>query len=191
MITVARTPRSHADDPTRPPPPPPPTTNPPLQYPHTLRYIWFEAAHPAVNRTWLAPTLTVLAAAISYLHVMEGFVLVFQVTFGLMVLVGFYNVVLFGRSPDCDDEGRRLGKLYIGSTTVAAAFWIMDLHLCVWTQPFQFHAWWHVFTGYSTWVCIQLGIYARARCEHVPTRPPTYPPTHLPTYPPTRSLVSF
>ena len=53
---------------------------------------------------------------------MQGFVVVFQASFGLMVLVGFYNVLLFGRSPDCDDEGRRLSKLYMGSTALYGNF---------------------------------------------------------------------
>lgn len=54
-------------------------------------FCWFELYAPTVQRPWLYWALTALAISITVLHSMSGYVEEFQITFGILVLVGYVS----------------------------------------------------------------------------------------------------
>ena len=37
--------------------------------------------------------------------------------------------------------------------------WLSDKYLCEYTHPYQLHAWWHIFSGLSSFLAITTGLY--------------------------------
>ena len=129
-------------------------------------YSWCEAGQRTVQRAWLAPALLLAAGGVTVLHVSYGFVLVFQLTFALMVTVGFGFVLRHHRSQHADPTSRRLCAVYAGFTVLAVGPWLADQHYCqaLSAAPFnpQLHAWWHCLVGISCWNCVPLALWVRA-----------------------------
>eukprot|EP00750_Incisomonas_marina_P022030 INCI4827.2.p1 GENE.INCI4827.2~~INCI4827.2.p1 ORF type:complete len:291 (-),score=14.41 INCI4827.2:374-1246(-) len=116
----------------------------------------YEEAHPRWCK-FLAYAFTGIGVAWAIIHYEFSFVLAFQMFFGFITVLalGF----LSREYSKCSDEpARRVCRWYVGCLFIAFFFWNIDQQFCeiLNSLPYglpnpQFHAWWHVLVGISSY----------------------------------------
>ena len=120
-------------------------------------YILFE---PHVSRTpgvsdTLAKLLILIGAGASIYHALGGYVVGFQVLFGMAstsCLIQFTRMYLREK----DENIVRLGHIAVSALVIGSSCWLADRHLCDEIQTMavnpQGHAWWHFFMAINAYL---------------------------------------
>ena len=115
--------------------------------------------------------LGAMCATFTVTHYIMSFVLVFQVLFGIIVVAALTYLV---RSMLRLEAGhaKTTAILYVFYLALAFTIWLIDQHFCesLYSLPYgvpnpQFHAWWHLFNGFTCWYGPIYLVYLRERAR--------------------------
>eukprot|EP00051_Salpingoeca_urceolata_P009656 m.117353 g.117353 ORF g.117353 m.117353 type:complete len:282 (+) comp16397_c0_seq4:433-1278(+) len=138
-------------------------------------FSWVELRHETPKYPLLPVGLVLYFIMWSLIHAWAGFTTIFQVHFGLLVVVGFYFVYDWRRRYFQDAMMRWLTMVYAVPFVVGFALWLFERTHCLHIEPTlgfnpELHAWWHVLSAVSCYHSVVLLGVARHRALGKPAR---------------------
>ena len=124
----------------------------------------YEQKHPTLEKVFRYGGIA-FCAVWTVVHNYMRFVIIFQLFFG--AIAASCGALIFPIVYHCKDKAATsVGLVYLVSMFAATACWLADSHLCdalhqSGRNP-QFHAWWHILSGLSTFSGANFLSYMRA-----------------------------
>eukprot|EP00823_Brevimastigomonas_motovehiculus_P009463 TRINITY_DN912_c0_g1_i1.p1 TRINITY_DN912_c0_g1~~TRINITY_DN912_c0_g1_i1.p1 ORF type:complete len:305 (-),score=60.06 TRINITY_DN912_c0_g1_i1:295-1209(-) len=120
-----------------------------------------KAKHAGSSFSLLSVFVICAAVGSTIVYVATPWYFIFLLSYGGVTAFCFVYTIVKARK--MDKLTKQLVAISLSSYAIGFFLWVLEHIFCSSVRPFQLHAWWHLFSGFGSYVWIMISVLMRAK----------------------------